>query len=67
MDLEYNVGDKLILQGLEGYWEIVAIESFPDSTRRYVLRIKCNHKYKKTEFVEVSCNEKTLQRLTARN
>jgi hypothetical protein len=67
MDLEYNVGDKVILQGLEGYWEIVAIESFSDSTRRYVLRIKCNHKYKKTEFVEVCCNEKTLQRLTSRN
>ena len=47
-DVKYNLGDKVILDGLQGYWEIVEIESYPDFTKRYVLRIKCNHKYKKT-------------------
>ena len=67
MDTEYKLGDKVILKGLEGYWEIVDIESFSDSTKRFVLRIKCNHKYKKTDFVEMCCGEKTLKKLTSRN
>ena len=66
-DVKYNLGDKVILDGIQGYWEIVEIESYPDSTKRYVLRIKCNHKYKKTDFVEMCCSEKTLRRLTSRN
>jgi hypothetical protein len=66
MDLKYKVGDKVILDGLEGYWEIVEIETFADSTKRYVLRIECNHKYKKTNFVDMCCSEKTLQRLTSK-
>lgn len=66
MAKEYNVGDKVILQGLEGYWEIVGIESSSDS-KRYTLRIKCNHKYKKTEVVEMCCGENTLKKLSSRN
>ena len=67
MDNEFNIGDKVILNGLEGYWEIVDIASFSDSSKRYVLRIKCNHKYKKTDFVEMCCGEKTLRKLTSKN
>jgi hypothetical protein len=25
MDLEYDLGDKVILEGVKGYWEIVGI------------------------------------------
>jgi len=67
MDAAYNLGDKVILDGFEGYWEIVHIESFSDSTKRFVLRIQCNHKYKKTDFVDMCCSENTLKMLTTRN
>jgi hypothetical protein len=68
MGLAYNLGDKLILAGIEGYWEIVKIESVPEeSTKRYVLRIECDHKYKRAEAIEMFCSEKTLKRLTSRN
>ena len=67
MDAEYNLGDKVILEGLNGFWEIVEVESLPDSTKRYVLRIEANHKYKCADGAELLCNEKTLRKLTARN
>ena len=66
MDLEYNLGDKVILDGLKGYWEIVEIEAFPDSPNRYVLRINANQKYKNTDFVEFLCCEITLKKLAAK-
>jgi len=68
MDPDYTLGDKVILEGLEGYWEIVKIESSPEeSTNRYVLRIECDHKYKKADSIEMHCSEETLKRLTSRN
>ena len=64
MDLEYELGDKVILDGVKGYWEIVEIES---SIKRYVLRINDNHKNKRVDCVEMLCSEKALKRLTSRN
>ena len=62
------MGDKVILEGIAGYWEIVKIESFPEeSTKRFVLRIECDHKYKKADSIEMFCSEETLKRLTLRN
>jgi len=67
MDVEYNLGDKVILEGLNGYWEIVGIGSYPDSTKKYVLRVKANHKYKHADGADLVCGENTLKRLTFRN
>jgi hypothetical protein len=69
MNSEYYLGDKVILDGLAGYWEIVEIETLSDSTKRYVLRVEAGYKYKDTDidFVEFFCCEKTLKRLTDRN
>lgn len=69
MSIDYNLGDKVILDGLAGYWEIVAIETLSDYSKRYVLRIDAGHKYKDTgiDCVEFLCCEKTLKRLTFRN
>jgi hypothetical protein len=67
MDLEYNLGDKVILKGLKGYWEIVGIGSYPDSTKKYVLRIESNHKYKNADGADLVCSENTLKRLSSRN
>ena len=50
-----------------GLWEIVGIGSYPDSTRKFVLRIEANHKYKHSDGAELVCCEKTLQRLTTRS
>ena len=66
MDLEYNLGDKVILDGLKGYWEIVEIESVPDSPSRYVLRINANQKYKNADFVDFLCCEITLKKLASK-
>jgi hypothetical protein len=66
MDLEYNLGDKVILDGLKGYWKIVEIESLSDSQKRYVLRIDANHKYKRIDCVEFLCCEITLKKLAAK-
>jgi len=67
MELKYLVGDKVILDGLKGYWEIVGIGSYPDSTKKYVLRIEANHKYKHTDGADLVCSELTLERLTSHN
>jgi hypothetical protein len=69
MASEYNLGDKVILNGLAGYWEVVGIESSPGSPKRYVLRIEADHKYTGIDIdcVEFFCCEKTLKRLTSRN
>jgi hypothetical protein len=67
MDLEYNLGDKVILNGLKGYWEIVEIGSYPDSKKKYVLRIETNHKYKHADGADFVCCENTLKRLSSRN
>ena len=67
MDSEYDLGDKVILEGVNGYWEIVGIESFSGSIKRYILRIDGNHKNKKVDCVEMLCSEKALRRLTFRN
>ena len=67
MELKYHVGDKVILEGLKGYWEIVGIGSYPDSTRKYVLRIEANHKYKHADGADLVCSEFTLERLSSRN
>ncbi|MFC1827632.1 hypothetical protein ACFLZQ_06875 [Thermodesulfobacteriota bacterium] len=67
MDAEYNLGDKVILEGLNGYWEIVGIGSYPDSTKKYVLSIEANHKYKHADGADLVCSENTLKRLTSRN
>lgn len=66
--MEYNLGDKVILDGLKGYWEIVGIESFSETKKRFVLRLEVenNHKYKEVDCLEMFCCEKTLKRLTAR-
>jgi hypothetical protein len=68
MSTDYNLGDKVILEGLEGYWEIVEITARSDSTKTYVLRIKAGPKYKDTDIdcVEFLCCEKTLKKLTSR-
>ena len=65
MELTFNLGDKVILDGLKGYWEIVDIESVADSAKRYTLRIKANHKYDCIDCVEFFCCEKTLARIAA--
>ena len=67
MDLNYDLGDKVILEGLKGYWEIVGIGSYPDFTKKYVLSIEANHKYKYADGADLVCSEKTLIRLTSRN
>jgi hypothetical protein len=67
MDMEYNLGDRLILDGLRGLWEISWIGTYPDSTKRYILKIEANHKYKHAEGAEMVCCENTLKRLTSRN
>jgi hypothetical protein len=67
MDLEYQLGEKVILEGVKGYWEIVGIESLSGPIKRYVLRIEDNHKNKRVESVEMLCSEKALKRLTSRN
>jgi len=67
MDLNYDLGDRVILEGLKGYWEIVGIGSYPDSTKKYVLRIEADHKYKHADGVDLVCCENTLKRLTSRN
>jgi hypothetical protein len=67
MDMEYNLGDRLILDGLRGLWEIAWIGTYPDSTKRYILKIEANHKYKHAEGAEMVCCENTLKRLTSRN
>lgn len=67
MDAEYNLGDKVILEGLKGYWEIIEIGFYSDSTKKYVLRIKANHKYKHADSANLVCCENTLKRLTSRN
>ncbi len=67
MGLEYDLGDKVILEGLKGYWEIVGIGSYPDSTKKYVLRIEADHKYKHADGAELVCCENTFKRLTSRN
>ena len=67
MDLEYDLGDKVILDGVKGYWEIVGIESLSRSIKRYVLRIDDNHKNKEVDCVEMLCSEKALKKLTSRN
>ena len=69
MNSEYNLGDKVILDGLAGYWEIVEIETLSDSTKRYMLRIEAGHKYKNTDIdcIEFLCCEKTLKKLTFRS
>jgi hypothetical protein len=69
MSMEYNLGDKVILDGLAGFWEVVEVETLSDSTKRYVLRVEAGHKYKDTDIdcLEFLCCEKTLKRLTSRN
>lgn len=67
MNVEYDLGDKVILEGVKGYWEIVGIESYSGSLTRYVLRIKDNHKNKGVECVEMLCSDKALRKLTSRN
>ena len=67
MGLKYNLGDKVILDGLKGYWEIVRIISCPDSTKKYVLQVKADHKYKHAESADLICCEKTLKRLTSKD
>ena len=66
MELTFNLGDKVILDGLKGYWEIVGIESVPDAAKRYVLRIQANHKYDCIDCVEFFCCEKTLTRIASK-
>ena len=63
MELTFSLGDKVLLDGLKGYWEIVGIESLADSAKRYTLRIKANHKYDCIDCVEFFCCEKTLARI----
>ena len=67
MDITYNLGDKIILEGLNGYWEIVGIGAYPDSTKKYILRIQANHKYKYSDGADLVCCESTFKRLTKRN
>lgn len=67
MNVEYDVGDRVVLNGLNGFWEIIGIGAYPDSVRRYVLRVEGNHKYKHADGAELVCCERTFRRLTARN
>jgi hypothetical protein len=69
MNVEYTLGDKVILAGLTGFWEIVEIETLSDSTKRYALRIEADHRYKDTDLncVDFLCSEKIFKKLTSRN
>lgn len=67
MNVEYDIGDRVVLNGLNGFWEIVGIGAYSDSLRKYVLRVEGNNKYKHAEGAELVCCEKTFRRLTARS